>query len=59
MNRFIRKSALALLLLGLNAVVAAPVFAQAKSGASVADIAQMQGANRRQALIDGAKKKAN
>jgi iron(III) transport system substrate-binding protein len=56
MKRFIRRSALALLLLGLNWVVAAPVFAQAKSGAGVADIAQLQGPNRRQALIDGAKK---
>ncbi|HEY4317752.1 MAG TPA: extracellular solute-binding protein, partial [Herbaspirillum sp.] len=56
MKRFIGKSALAVLLLGLNFVTAAPVLAQAKSGASVADIAQMQGPNRRQALIDGAKK---
>jgi iron(III) transport system substrate-binding protein len=56
MKRFIRKSALALLLAGLSLVTAAPVFAQAKSSPSVADIAQMQGANRRQALIDGAKK---
>ncbi|RXZ38150.1 extracellular solute-binding protein [Oxalobacteraceae bacterium CAVE-383] len=56
MERFIGKSALALLLLCLNSVVAAPAFAQEKAGAGVADIAQMQGPNRRQALIDGAKK---
>jgi iron(III) transport system substrate-binding protein len=56
MKRFIGTFALALLLPGLSLVAAAPVFAQAKPGASVADIAQMQGPNRRQALIDGAKK---
>ena len=56
MKRFIRKFAPALLLLSLNLAVAAPVFAQAQSGASIADIAQMQGPNRRQALIDGARK---
>ena len=53
MKRFIKKSGLVLLLAGLNMVAAAPVFAQA---ASVADVAMMQGPNRQQALIDGAKK---
>ncbi|RXZ36805.1 extracellular solute-binding protein [Oxalobacteraceae bacterium CAVE-383] len=54
MKRFVKKSGLALLLLSLNLVVAAPVFAQAKS--NVAEVAAMQGPNRQQTLIDGAKK---
>jgi iron(III) transport system substrate-binding protein len=54
------KSSLAVLFLSLglslNFIAAAPAFAQAKSAQSVADIALMQGPNRQQALIDGAKK---
>jgi iron(III) transport system substrate-binding protein len=54
MKRFVKKSGLALLLLSVNLIAAAPVFAQAKS--NVAEVALMQGPNRQQALIDGAKK---
>ncbi len=50
------KACAALLLLGIGLGIAAPSFAQPKPDRSVADIALLQGDNRLQTLIEGAKK---
>ena len=50
------RSCLALLLLGISFGIAAPGFAQPKPDQTVAGIALLQGENRLQALIEGAKK---
>jgi iron(III) transport system substrate-binding protein len=57
MHKSLAKSGLALLFLSLGLTIAAPAFSQAKP--SMVDIAGMTGANRTQALIDGAKKEGS
>ena len=52
MNKSLVKSRLAWLFLGLNFLIAVPGFAQSKP----LDVALLQGSNRQQMLIDGAKK---
>lgn len=56
MNNSSVRSCLALLLLGISFGIAAPGFAQPKPDQTVAGIALLQGENRLQALIEGAKK---
>ncbi|MDB5990857.1 MAG: transporter substrate-binding protein [Herbaspirillum sp.] len=56
MNKSSVKSCVAVLFLSLNFLIAVSGFAQSKPNPSVADIALLQGPNRLQTLIDGAKK---
>jgi iron(III) transport system substrate-binding protein len=56
MMKYSVKSFLAVSFLGLSFSIAAPVFAQSKPATNVAEVASLQGANRLQTLIDGAKK---